>query len=215
MLVREHYEDRATWLSARGKDGRIGASEIAVCCGVSPFMSQNELWELKTGRRQPKDLSGNAAVEQGVRLEPALRNLYAAMNPSYGIEYHAFDILYQKETPYVFCTLDGEVTDDKGRKGILEIKTATPSGKAGWEKWTNGMIPANYFAQLNSQLICTGYDFADLAAGLFNLNGDMTFRVYHFEREDCLEDMEWVLNKARAFRRYIDDDVPPPTLLTF
>lgn len=215
MLVREHYTNREEWLVARGVDGRIGASEIAVCCGVSPFMSQNELWELKTGRRQPKDLSGNAAVEQGVRLEPALRNLYAAMNPSYQIEYHAFDILYQKETPYIFCTLDGEVTDDKGRKGILEIKTATPSGKAGWEKWANGMIPQNYFCQCLSQLICTGYAFADLAAGLFNLNGDMTFRVYHFEREDCLEDMEWVLNKARAFRRYIEDDMPPPTLLTF
>lgn len=215
MLVREHYEDRATWLSARSVDGRLGASESGVYCGVSPFMSQNELWELKTGRRQPKDLSGNAAVEQGVRLEPALRNLYAAMNPSYQIEYHAFDILYQKETPYIFCTLDGEVTDDNGRLGILEIKTATPSGKLGWEKWANGSVPQQYFSQLCHQLICTGYAFADLAAGLFNLSGDMTFRVYHFEREDCLEDMEWVLNKARAFRRYIEEDVPPPTLLTF
>ena len=213
MLVRERHGDREEWLSARNSRG-IGGSEAAVCCGLSPFMSQNELWELKTGRRQPKDLSENAAVQQGVRLEPALRGLYAAMNPTYKIDYHQFDLLYQSDTPWAFVTLDGEVTDDAGRKGILEIKTATPSGKAGWEKWANGCVPQNYFCQLMWQMYCTGFDFADLAAGLFAMNGDMTFRVYHFERENCEEDMEWVLEQGKRFWNYVESDTPPPTLLT-
>lgn len=212
-LKRTHIEDRETWLLERMSG--IGGSEVSVCCGLNPYMTTSELWELKTGRRKAKDISNSPAVEQGVRLEPALRNLYAAMNPTYTVEYHQFDILRQWETPWAFVTLDGELTCEDGRKGVLEIKTATPNGKIGWERWANGNIPQHYYAQILWELLCTGYSFADLAAGLFNLNGDMTFRVYHFERADCLEDMEWVLNKARAFRRYIEDDVPPPTLLTF
>ena len=214
MLCRAKFKTREEWLIGRNRQG-IGGSEIAACCGLSPFMSARELWEIKTGRRTPKDLSGNAAVEQGVRLEPALRNLYAAMNPSYSIEYHQYDLLYQTERPWGFVTLDGEVTDDKGRRGILEIKTATPSGKAGWEEWANGKVKPAYYAQLLWQMLCTGYSFADLAAGLFSLNGDMTFRVYHFEREDCAEDMEWVLGQGKKFWQHVVNGTMPPTILTF
>ena len=66
MLIREHYENREEWLAAR-KAG-IGASEAAAVIGKSSFMSNMELWRLKTGRAEKKDMTGNSAVEYGNRL---------------------------------------------------------------------------------------------------------------------------------------------------
>lgn len=79
--------------------------------------------ENKTGQKKQKDISANAAVERGVRMEPALRELYATMNPQMQVEHYPYDILAQSERPWLTATLDGELTDENGRHGILEIKT--------------------------------------------------------------------------------------------
>ena len=79
-LIRKHFEDRDSWLIGRQELG-IGGSDAAAVCGLSPWTSPVELWRIKTGQKKQKDISANAAVERGVRMEPALRELYAAMNP--------------------------------------------------------------------------------------------------------------------------------------
>lgn len=180
---------------------------------MSPWMSPLELWRLKVGKDSPKDLSGSAAVSRGVRMEPALRGLYEAMHPGYTVEYHAYDMLYQKERPWLFATLDGEITDEQGRKGILEIKTSSPNGKAGWAKW-DGKIPENYFCQVLHQLLATGYEFVDLMAGLENMEGDLSIRTYRFEREEQGENMAWLLEKEITFyQNHILTGTPPAAIL--
>lgn len=181
--------------------------------GMSPWMSPLELWRLKVGKDTPKDLSGSAAVSRGVRMEPALRGLYEAMHPSYTMEYHAFDMLYQKERPWLFATLDGEITDEQGRKGILEIKTSSPNGKAGWAKWDR-QIPSQYHCQILHQMLATGYEFVDLMAGLENMEGDLSIRTYRFEREEQAENMVWLLEKEIAFyQNHILTGTPPAAIL--
>ena len=68
MLKRLTFETREEWLE--GRSIGIGASEAAAAIGMSPWQTTLDLWKLKTGNAQPKDLSGNAAVSQGVKWEP-------------------------------------------------------------------------------------------------------------------------------------------------
>lgn len=196
MLIREHYENREEWLAHRM---RIGGSEIAAVIGQSPFMSNVELWELKTGKRKPKDLSGNEHVKYGVRLEGALRGLFQAEHPEMQVEYYPYDILYQDDIPYIGCTLDGELTETaSGKKGILEIKTSQMVSKVAGLKW-DGQVPMNYYCQCLAQFIATGWDFVCLYAQLKRLDGDSAIRLYRFDREDCQADMGWIKSEAERF----------------
>ena len=110
------FETREEWLAARGRG--IGASESAAACGISPFMTNFDLYMLKTGKAEPADLTGNAAVELGRRAEEPLRQLFIAEHPEYTLEYHPDDMLYQKERPWLYATLDGELIAPDGRRTI-------------------------------------------------------------------------------------------------
>lgn len=210
-LTRLAINNRAVWLEARASQG-IGGSEAAAIVGLSPWMSATELWQIKTGIKSRKNFS-NEAIEKGIAFEPVLRELFKAKHPEYDIEYHQFDLLYQSERPWLFATLDGEIRDnERQRQGVLEIKTATPQGKAGWAKWDNA-IPSGYYCQILHEMLATGYDFVKLFACLFNFEGDMTIREYHFEREKMADDMDWLLEKETAFWQKVQTRQQPDTVL--
>lgn len=188
-LIREHYETREEWLANRKY---IGGSEAAAAIGISPFMSNVELWEYKTGRRKPKDLSGNSAVEYGNRLEPALRALYAAEHPEMIVDYHQYDILYQDDFLCASATLDGDLFETTtNRKGILEIKTVQCTRRAVWLAWKD-KVPQYYYVQCLGQLIATNWDFVDLFAHMRKMDGDSENRLYRFEREDHKKSIVWL-----------------------
>lgn len=197
MLQRIRCEDRESWLQMRGVG--IGGSEAAAAIGMSPWQTPLDLWKLKCGIAAPKDLSGNPVVEQGVRMEPILRTFFIALNPQYKLEYYPYDLLFQAERPWLFATLDGELVEESGRRGVLEIKTGTPNGKAGWDKWANGNLPENYFIQTLHQLLATDYDFVRLFACLYSANGDMTLKTYEIERADVSGDLEWLMQRETDF----------------
>lgn len=210
--LRKKPKTREEWLSLR-KSG-IGASESAAVVGLSPWMTASELYEIKTGLKQAKDLSDNEEVSRGVRMEKPLRELYKSQHPDYKVAHHQYDMLYQKERPWLFATLDGEVKDNNKRSGILEIKTASPNGKAGWAKW-NEQVPETYFMQCCHQLLASGYDFVDLFAALINREDDITIRTYHFERADLEEDMAWLLEKETEFWNNVQNQSVPPLTFVF
>lgn len=200
MLQRLRFADRKSWLAGRQEQG-IGGSDAAAIAGYSPWETPVDLWKLKLGITKPKDLSGNAAVEQGVKMESVLRDFFIATHPEYEIWHHPYDILFQEERPWLFASLDGEILDEKGRSGILEIKTATPTaGK--WKEWSNGKMPTNYYCQVLHQLLATGYDFVRLFACLYSLSGDMTLKTYEIERKEVTDDLEWLLEKETYFYEY-------------
>lgn len=205
MLERLHFETREDWLRGREKIVGIGGSEAGAVVGMSPWTSAVELWEYKVGMRKPKDLSDNPAVQQGIRMEPAIRAFYAAAHPEYDMEYYPYDILYQSERPWLFATLDGELIErSTGRRGIFEAKDATPSGKLGWEKWSNGNLPINYLTQTLHQMLATGWDFVRLCAFLHHMNGDITIRQFEIERVDFSDSMEWLLAGETKFMRCVE-----------
>ena len=211
MLERKVFEDRESWLA--GRSVSIGASEAAAVVGLSPFETTYELWERKTGRRRDKDLSGNAVVERGNRIEPAMRTMFQAEHPEMKLEYHQFDVLYQDNRPWMTATLDGELIDESGRRGVLEIKTSSVGKKSQWEKWKDA-IPAHYLCQVCQQLLVTGWEYAYLYAKLVKLNGDSELRTYYISAEEHKEDMNWLLQEETKFwNEYILQQKAPPNVL--
>lgn len=212
-VQRISYPDRESWLNGRTRG--IGASEAAAVVGFSPWMSAVELWETKTGRRERKDVSGNDAVKRGVSMEGAVRDFFLAAHPEYTAEHHPYDILFQEERPWLFATLDGELVDRNGRRGILEVKTAAPQKREEWKQW-DGRVPDHYMAQVLHQLLATGYDFAVLTAALWSRNGDVTLKdPYQFEREDLTADIDWLLEKETRFWTCVEQDRMPGMVFQF
>ena len=206
VLRKAEIHSHDDWITARMKG--IGASEAASIVGRSPWMTAQELWQIKTGMKERKDLSGNPLVEQGHRMEYAIRELYSAYHPDYTVLYNQYYLLYQEDRPWLFATLDGEVVDKHGRKGILECKTSTPQGKSDWDKW-NMQIPDQYMIQILHQFLATGYEFADLMALLINIEEDFVVRTYHFERKDYEQDLEWLLTKEEEFWKSVQNKTLP------
>lgn len=206
MIARIHYENREDWLSGRSSQG-IGGSEAAAIVGMSPWLTAVELWRQKVGLSQPKDLSGNEAVERGIRMEPAIREFFKALHPECTVSHFPYDLLFQKERPWLFASLDGEIVREDGKRGVLEIKTGTTQK---WKEWADGGVPRNYLVQCNHQLLATGWDFVFVIALLYRPNGDMELVEREVWREDHETDLDWLLQNETKFWRHIESGTMPP-----
>ena len=212
MLKRLHFEDRESWLLGRNAQG-LGGSDAAAAVGLSPWETPIGLWRKKRGLEQPKDISGEAVVQQGIKMEPILRDFYASLHPEYQIEHAPYDIFYQSERPWLFATLDGILTDESGNNGILEIKTGNPTG-AKWKEWADGNMPMNYYCQTLHYLLATGFSYVRLFACLFSMSGDMTIKSYEIERADVEADLAWLLKEETEFWGYVQrGEIPPQRLM--
>ena len=210
-LMRERPENEDSWKLARTNRG-IGGSEAAAIAGRSSWMTAMELWQYKTGQKERPDISDNPLVAQGHRMEKALRELYKAYHPDRKVRYHEYDLLFQDDRPWLFATLDGEVIDESGRHGVFEAKTSTPMKKTDWDKWNN-QIPESYYCQILHEMLASGYEFVDLMACLINQDGDFQVRTYHFERSECIDDMDWLLGKEQEFWNSVQTKTLPKMTL--
>lgn len=205
---------REEWLARR--TGYIGGSDAASVIGLSPWKSNVELWEEKTGRKAAPDISDNAAVRYGTEAEKYLRGLYALDNPQYGVEYVGNNFWLNSDYPFAHASLDGWLTEkDTGRRGILEIKTSNILQSMQREKWRE-KIPEQYYCQLLHYMMITGFDFAELHAQLrFDYGGDIVFqrRTYHIERSDVEQDIEILKGAEMMFAMLIETDTRPALIL--
>lgn len=194
-------DDRETWLAER-KNG-IQASEAAAIISKSPYMTALELYKLKRGQTEDKDLSDNERVAYGVAAEPHVRALFALDYPQYEITYRPFDIYRSDEFPFIGATLDGELYDTEYmRSGILEIKTCLISSAALANEWRGDNIPDQYFVQIVHQLAATGFDFVKLAALLrYEIDGEKFSRLIyrHYERERLENDINYLIREEAEF----------------
>jgi putative phage-type endonuclease len=221
--------NREQWLEAR-KNG-IGASEAAAVAGQSRWKSNIELWEEKTGRRIPDDISDKPAVKYGNDAEPMLRALFALDFPQYTVTYDQFGMIRNNpDCPFAFATLDGKLTekirindgtDVITRRGILEIKTTEIQRSSQWSEWDN-RVPDNYFLQVAHQFLATGYEFAYLKAQIrwrkgYVSDGELcvTTRHYYMERtdENIQAAMKMLATQEKRFWRYVETDTMPPKIL--
>ena len=203
------------WLQARLSG--IGASEASAILGHNPYMSNVDLWMIKTGRKKAPDISSNAHVEYGKKAEAPIRELFALDYPEYEVTYGGeFDMVRNEKYPWLFATLDGRLIERAtSKKGVYEGKTTEILRALAKEKWTDG-VPQNYYIQLLHQLLATGWDFAVLHAQLKRVfDGEIksTRQSYRIEREEVKDDLEYLLEKEIKFRECVEKDIMPALIL--
>lgn len=193
------FANRKEWLEARTT--HIGGSDASACVGMNPYKSNVELWEEKTGRRIPEDISDKDYVIYGTKAEHYLRELFALDFPEYRVIYQENNMFLNEAYPWMHASLDGELVDQDGRHGILEIKTTNILQSMQREKW-HDRIPDNYYCQVLHYLAVTEYDFAVLKAQLKSeWAGELriTTKHYFIERKNVEEDIKYLVEAEKRF----------------
>ena len=77
----------------------IGGSECSAILGLNPYMSNVDLWKIKTGKTEQPDISREEHVQFGRENEEFLINKFAVKNSEkYIVEYKPFDIRFNKRS---------------------------------------------------------------------------------------------------------------------
>jgi len=207
--------NRQQWLDERKKG--IGGSDASAVVGMNPYKTNVQLWQEKTGRKEPEDISQKEYVKYGVDSEFHLRELFKLDYPQYVVDYNEFKLHKNHEHPFIFSTLDGELTDrETGERGILEIKTTNILQSMQKEKW-NDRLPDNYYIQCLHQLLSTGWDFVILKAHLKSKWGaEVRIQTKHYtiKRSEVLEDINYLNTKEIEFwMEHVQKDKEPSLIL--
>lgn len=210
-VTRYELNSREEWLHARKG---IGGSDAACILGMNPYKTNVQLWREKKSWLEPEDISGKDYVQYGIAAEPLLRELFALDFPEYGVNYWENNLIKNKKIPWGHASLDGELTDKRGRKGILEIKTTEIFLASQWDKWSN-RIPDNYYIQILHYLLITDFDFAVVKAQIKSKKETvkLTTRHYHIERRDVLEDIEILREAEEKFWYSLQEEKEPNLIL--
>lgn len=213
MVKMLKLKNRSEWLEMR--KSYIGGSDASCIVGMNPYKTNVELWENKTGRRTPEDISDNPFVKYGSEAEKYLRELFALDFPQFAVNYCDHNIWLNDKYPFAHASLDGWITDELGREGVLEIKTTNIIQSIQKEKW-NHRIPDNYYIQVLHYLMVTEFDFAILKAQLkYDYDGDIFLNTKHYyiEREEVQDDIDLLEKAERKFYENIINDTRPSLVL--
>lgn len=193
--IKHTFNTREEWLNNRQKG--IGGSEAAAVLGLSKWLSNYDLWQIKTGKMKSKDISDKEYVQYGIKAEPLIRGLFALDNPQYEVIYDEFNSYQNAEYPFLLASLDGILKEkETGRLGLYEGKKADLYGKRTAEEW-DGKVPQAYYCQvLHYFIVIPELEFAVLNAQLKTVYDGKVVRTelrpYFFERKDCLEDIAYL-----------------------
>lgn len=208
-------ENREEWLKMRREIG-IGGSDAGAVVGLNHWKTNVDLWREKTGISEGDDISEKPSVKFGKEAEKYIRGLFVLEHPEYQVDYHEFWMYQNENANFMYATLDGELTDSTGNKGILEIKTTTIQNSSQWSEWEN-RIPDSYYVQILHQLACTGWMFAILKAYIMYTakdgNNNVTIREFTINKKDVETEIDYLLQKEREFIQYVRDRKEPPLIL--
>ena len=166
------------------------ASETAIVLGESPWQTPYQLWELRTGRRQPEV---NAAMARGTALEPQARAAYEQLTGQ------VMQPLVLVEGDYS-ASLDGLTFD-----GDLLVEIKCPfKGKDSvlWQQVTEGEIPVHYRWQLEHQFMVSKARHGHLY--VFDGTDGLLIEV-----SPCPDRWQAIHQAWKGFMRCIETDTPP------
>lgn len=213
MIEKTILSSREEWLKHRMQG--IGGSEISAVVGLNPYMSNVDLWELKTGAVEPEDISDKPYIKYGTQAEPLLRELFRLDFPQYEVFYEENNSFRNSKFPWALASLDGWIRDENGRVGVWECKTTNILQSMQKEKW-NHQIPSNYYCQVLFYMAVIEADFAVLKAQMkteFNGIPYLQTRHYFIERADVQEDMDYLMEKGAEFWESVKNKEKPGLLL--
>lgn len=213
MVEKKVFASREEWLQAR--NNRIGGSDAAAIIGLNPYMSNVDLWEIKTGRKQQEDISQKSYVKYGTKAEKYLRELFKLDHPEYLVLYQENNMFLNDAYPWAHASLDGWIKDKDGHTGIWECKTTNILNSHQKEKWDN-RIPDNYYCQILHYFMVTEFKFAILKAQLkYDYGDDVMCIVKHYriERTEVERDIQYLAEKEKEFWECVKEDQKPALIL--
>jgi putative phage-type endonuclease len=181
-------QDTPEWLELRKT--KIGASDVPIIMGQSPFMTAYKLWLIKTGKiEQPEP---TPAMKKGKELEPKVR---ALLEEKYEESLTAKVFV---EPTYVMASIDAINFDN-----TLAFEIKCPN-KVGFDKFVSSGIPYHYQLQMQYQMFAVGLR-------------SMTF-VGYYEGEFYEQTLEsdsslinGILDVCNDFHSCMQNDIPPET----
>ena len=167
------------------------ASEAAAMLGLSPWMSQYQLWEIKTGRRRQET---TYPMQRGLELEPKARAAYEEFTGN------IMQAVVMLNGDYS-ASLDGmSLSGDL----ILEVKCPMKGKESEtWKQAVAGKVERHYELQVQQQLMVSGASMCH-------------FWVYDGKVRAMVEVLpnpqDWELLKTGwdAFMKFVVTDTPPP-----
>ncbi len=181
------------WLSFR--KGKIGASEIPIILGVSPYKTPYQLWLEKTSKIDGFKKTANMQYgnDQEVKVREMLQN-------SFDVKLR--DVVFQNDSyEWAIASIDAFGSTGTFPYYLMyEIKCAN---KEDHQMALDGKIPEKYVSQLQWQLFVTGYDKTNYVS--FHKNDYVIVPVkrdYDIIRES--------LKKAEEFIQFVREKKPPP-----
>ena len=207
---------REEWLENRMN--YIGGSEASAIIGCNPYMSNVELYMLKTGQTEQEDISDKPYVQYGISAEPLIRNIFKINYPQYEVFYEENNSFTNDKYPWAAASLDGWITEkDTGRNGIWECKTSEIISSMHKEKW-NARLPDNYYCQLlHYFMVREDCEFAHLTALLTWKFEDreiyQQLRNYHIERSEVEDDIRFLEDSERRFWQHVQKRNCPALVL--
>ena len=192
-IFKDETAEKAVWVQNRAKG--LGGSDMPIVMGISPFKTPLQLWQEKTGKVVPEDISGLPHIQRGHMAETACRmlverDLATSFTPkSWVVE----------GTPFR-ANDDGWSMD---RNECLEIKAM---GKAAHEACRDEkIIPPHYLIQVQWVLMCSGAKLCRF----------ISYRPEENERAEIMvypDPKEWEVLKDAALKFWalVQSDTPPP-----
>lgn len=214
MVTMKVLKSRQEWLENRFNG--IGGSEISAVIGCNPYLDNITLWQIKTRQIEPNDISDKSYVKYGTNAEEHLRALFALDFPDYKVEYVENNSFCNTKYPWALASCDGWLTDDKGRKGILEIKTTEILSSQHREKWKDNSIPQNYYCQCLFYMAVLEVDFCILKAQLKTSFDNIPYlqtKHYFIDCEEVEEDINYLMKEGKKFWQYVVSGKRPPLQL--
>ncbi len=190
MNNQEITQNTQEWLNWRA--GKIGASDIPIIMGLSPYCTPLTLWKRMCGFEEPQ--KENSAMQKGKEMEPVIRDHINLMMETSFVP----ACMTHKELPWAIASLDGV---DKKLGKIIEIKC---NSKERHELARSGKVSDDHYAQLQWQLFVSDYDMVMYVS--YNKDEELIVEV---KRDDNYM-MSKLLPAATEFlRRVMDFDAPP------
>lgn len=188
-------QNSSDWLEWRKRG--LGASDIPILLGISPWKTPYQLWEEKLGLAEDDPEKYNFITEKGHRLEPKARALYE-------IQFDGVDcppkLAERKDKPHHRASLDGY---NEEKNYCVEIKFVGAGDK--WKMAQEGKIPDYYMAQMMWQLYVTGGKWNDYVA--YNDKED-AIKVIRMEPD--IKAIAGIVKKADEFWKLVETKKEPP-----
>lgn len=192
MLTAEQIEQRKDYITG---------SDCGTICGVNKWQTPVQLWQIKTRRIDPEDISDKPSVFAGHMLEDTVAKWFTHVTHKETYKEEIFHV--HSSIPFLGGNIDRFIV---GENALLECKTTQSDldWGAGY-MYDDNQIPSQYLCQVIHYCAITNCDVAYVAV----LIRGVDFRWFKYERNLALE-KQIIQMEIDFWQRYVELDVAPP-----